>query len=368
MACEGKKWELTPPYLFFPQHFHIAPNHHIGMSLSVFLISFLTFVELNCENLFDCRHDSLKQDTEFLPEAPRHWTPYRYWRKLNNIAKGIISCGENNGDYTIPDLVALCEVENDTVMRDLTKRTLLRNANYEYLMTNSDDERGVDVALLYHKFSFSPIRHNQLRIPTATGMRPTRDILYVAGRIITDDTLHIFVLHAPSRRGGERKSRPHRLAVADIVCTAIDSIRESSADAHIIVAGDFNDYASDSALVRLCRNKSMVNVTSDARGSNGAKGTYRYKGKWGNLDHILISRPMHRLFNSSKINDLPFLTEEDKKYGGVKPRRSYNGYRFSNDGYSDHLPLVVRFRLNNERGNKKKPLRPAQDKNARHDN
>ena len=45
----------------------------------------LTFVELNCENLFDYKHDSLKQDQEYRPEAVRRWTKQRYWRKLNNI-------------------------------------------------------------------------------------------------------------------------------------------------------------------------------------------------------------------------------------------------------------------------------------------
>ena len=134
------------------------------MTFSMLLISVFTFVELNCENLFDCRHDSLKNDTEFLPEGSYHWTPYRYWRKLDRIGQTIIACGEDrcgenlkdkekeNGsgwNWKLPDLVALCEVENDSVLRDLTKRSLLRNASYEYVMTQSDDERGIDVALLY---------------------------------------------------------------------------------------------------------------------------------------------------------------------------------------------------------------------------
>ena len=119
------------------------------MFLSLFLSGFLTFVELNCENLFDTRHDSLKQDTEYLPEATRHWTKKRYWQKLNNTAQELLSCC-NDG---IPDLIALCEIENDTVMRDFSRRSLLRNAGYEYVMTQSPDLRGIDVALLY-----SPLR------------------------------------------------------------------------------------------------------------------------------------------------------------------------------------------------------------------
>ena len=36
-------------------------------SLLALLMGIFTMVELNCENLFDCRHDSLKEDTEYLP-------------------------------------------------------------------------------------------------------------------------------------------------------------------------------------------------------------------------------------------------------------------------------------------------------------
>ena len=93
------------------------------MILTVLLTSFLTFVELNCENLFDCRHDSLKQDMEFTPEGGRHWTRTRYWHKLNQVGKEILSCADE-----LPALVALCEVENDTVLHDLTRRSLLREA------------------------------------------------------------------------------------------------------------------------------------------------------------------------------------------------------------------------------------------------
>ena len=62
------------------------------MFLSLLLSGFLTLVELNCENMFDCHHDSLKQDTEWMPDGKRKWTPARYWRKLNHIGQEILSC------------------------------------------------------------------------------------------------------------------------------------------------------------------------------------------------------------------------------------------------------------------------------------
>ena len=115
--------------------------------LSLLLASFLTLVELNCENLFDCHHDSLKQDYAFLPDGTYHWTPNKYWKKLNNIGQTILSCSDST-TLMLPDIVALTEVENDSVMRDLTKRSLLRNAKYEYIMTSSPDIRGIEVVLI----------------------------------------------------------------------------------------------------------------------------------------------------------------------------------------------------------------------------
>ena len=159
-------------------------------------MSLFTFVELNCENLFDTRHDSLKQDTEFLPTAVRRWTPYRYWHKLNRIGQAIVSCGVLDTLSVMPDMVALTEVENDSVLTDLTRRSLLRQAGYEYVMTASPDERGIDVALMWSPFAFRLIRHHAIRIDPPKGFRHTRDILYASGEVITGDTLHVFVVHA----------------------------------------------------------------------------------------------------------------------------------------------------------------------------
>ena len=306
------------------------------MFLTLILSSLLTFMELNCENLFDTRHDSLKNDQEFLPDGSYKWTPYRYWAKLNHLGQEIVAQSD-----PVPDFVAMCEVENDSVMFDLTKRSLLRNAGYEYVMTSSPDERGIDVALLYQPASFALLHSHSIRIKPLPDTRPTRDILYASGLLITGDTLHIFVVHAPSRRGGEQVSRPYRLLVASQLAEAVDSVYAISRDAKIIIAGDFNDYADSPALQYLYEHH-LINISSDAQGSHGAKATYRWHGEWRSLDQILCSPSLAARKQSSVIGDLPFLLEDDEKYGGKKPYRTYLGPRYLGD-YSDHLPLVVQF-------------------------
>lgn len=299
-----------------------------------------TFVEYNVENIFDTRHDEGKQDEEFLPEATRNWTEKRYWRKLDQIGKAILSTKEDG----IPDMVALCEVENDQTLHDLTKRSLLRNAGYEYVMTTSPDARGVDVALMYSPFSFKLMRSYGLRIETIEGMKATRDILYACGQLVTGDTLHVFVVHAPSRHGGEKASRPFRLQAADRLLQSVDSVRALSLNAHILITGDFNDYYDSPALLRICQHD-LKNITKDARGQYGVLGTYRYKGEWNSLDHMLVSSPVGKMVEKTFIHSPKFLLEEDKFYGGYLPRRTYKGMKYERGGFSDHLPLVARFRL-----------------------
>lgn len=308
------------------------------MILSLFLSGFLTFVELNCENLFDTRHDSLKQDYEYLPEATRRWTSRRYWRKLNHLGQELLSTVDDG----IPDLIALCEVENDSTIHDLVHRSLLRGAGYEYLMTQSPDLRGIDVALLYRPTSFAPLRSYGLRVQPVKGMRPTRDILYTSGQILGGDTLHVFVVHAPSRYGGNRYSRPFRQAVLDRLCQSVDSVQAESPEALILIAGDFNDDA-DSPLMQQVYRHRLRNLTRTALGPHGVRGTYRYKGQWESIDHILGSRQVYFRVDTAYIHAPDFLLEEEPQYGGYRPRRTYQGYRYQ-PGYSDHLPLVLRLR------------------------
>ena len=172
-------------------------------------------------------------------------------------------------------------------------------------------------------------------------MRATRDILYVCGETVSGDTLHIFVVHQPSKFGGEKHTRPFRQLVADRVCESVDSIYAISPDAKLLIAGDFNDAADGYSLQRYYQHK-LQNITKDAKGNNGVKGTYRYKGEWESIDHVLASPYIYNKVYSAEIHSPLFLLEDETQYGGVRPRRTYNGMRYQ-PGYSDHLPLVVRF-------------------------
>lgn len=328
----------------------------------------------NVENLFDCEHDSLKEDTDFMPDGAYRWSRSRYWQKLNAVARGIVAmggCNDNdddalrydddnpltgsgrvpdNGDEFRPaDLVALTEVENDTVLTALTQRSLLRGARYEYVMTSSPDRRGVDVALLYQHFAFDVLSYYSLRVDALVEKNPTRDILYVKGRTNQGDTLHVFVVHAPSRRGGARESDKRRLLVAERLLASADSITiADGGEQNILVMGDFNDYVGGKSMKRYATH--FVDISAKATGhrdSRRVRGTYRYQGEWGSLDHILVSKALLQRYTNKQcfVVDEEALLEEDDKYGGVRPKRFMRGPIHNPGGTSDHLPLVLQLRL-----------------------
>ncbi len=206
----------------------------------------LTFriVSYNVENLFDSRHDTLKNDYEFLPDATRHWNYSKYRKKLDNIARVIIA----TGGWTPSALVALCEVENDSVMRDLTRYSALREADYRYVMTQSSDERGIDVALLYQRNLFKLLSYQSLPVDKPRkNSRPTRR-LHVSGLLLNRDTLDVLHPHFPSRSGGARESEPYRLLAARKVKHAIDSLYTIRRHPQIVLLGDFNDYPENKSV------------------------------------------------------------------------------------------------------------------------
>ena len=309
-------------------------------------------VGYNVENLFDFRHDSLKNDTEYLPGNIRGWTSGRFYEKVNKIARVILT---SSVSYA-PDLVGLCEVENDYCLKTLVRYSPLREVGYRFVMTSSEDERGIDVALLYQPETFRLLESRSVRIPFREyGYKPTRDILHVAGRIATGDTLDVFVCHFPSRSGGVKASESFRMLAASCLRHEVDSIQEKRSSSYILVMGDFNDTPDDRALSEILRAGKPERLVEKGELYNlmrGKKnGTYCYRGEWSLFDQIIVSGTLldkrSAIYTDTEkavILEYPFLLEEDDVYGGDIPFRTYRGMRY-HGGYSDHLPVAVDFMM-----------------------
>lgn len=303
----------------------------------------------NVENFFDTVDNPSTADEDFLPTGNRNWNNYRMYDKSNKVGKVILNAGGMN----LPVLIGLAEVESDTIGQMLTKHSPIKYLGYDYLHQESQDRRGIDVMLLYKKDTYHPISTHFYPVEyTADSTFKSRDILYSKG-VINKDTLHIFVNHWPSKYGGAVATVPLRKAAAQTLKKRTDSIMTLNPNAKIIIMGDFNDAANEPSLTETLNVKSyneatntdLINLTLSIE--NTKIGSYKYQGRWNTIDHIIVSRALvntHEGLTTSatgmKIINLPFLLEDDDKYTGQRPNRTYIGYTYHN-GYSDHLPVIL---------------------------
>jgi predicted extracellular nuclease len=308
----------------------------------------------NVENLFDTADNPHKNDEEFLPDGRRHWSQKRYYTKINNLAKVIGSAGE----WDTPAVIGLCEVENEKTVSDMVKNSPLKKSDYRFVITNSPDRRGINVALLYQRDRFKYLGHQSYAIRFPYNKRKaTRDILHVTGRVLSRDTVDVFVCHFPSRRGGEKESEPDRIYAASVLRSKADSLRRIRRNANIIIMGDFNDEPSNKSIARTL-NALPVSQKPEAkklynlfRHFEKKTGSYKYQGKWNMLDQIIVSGNL--ISGGSSFKVLPytatifsrkFMLTDDKTKGGKRPRKTFHGMKYES-GYSDHLPVYVDFKV-----------------------
>ncbi len=306
----------------------------------------------NVENFFDTEDDTLKNDIAFTPEGDYHWTPTRYKAKSTNIAKVITAAGEWDGVA----IVGLCEVENDNVLDNLTKYSPLKKAGYKYIHYESRDPRGIDVAMLYNPKQVKILESQPISISCLRNTKKSRlgrDVLYAKAVILKRDTLHLFICHPTSRLGGAEQSSWKRECLTSAVRIMADSIN-CEGNANIIIMGDFNDTPDCKSMSEALNAKYPDGDTVDCRDlynlfwkyHDEGRGTYKYKGEWNMLDQIIVSGTLlanpsfYTTQSDAGIFDADFIMEDDAKFSGSKPSRTYNGRKYIG-GYSDHLPIYL---------------------------
>ena len=338
------------------------------------LVLFLV-VFWNVENFFDWRDGGYSaSDAEFSSAGARHWTRRRFDKKCSDIARTVFCVADIEG--SLPDVVALAEVENDFVLRRLVEQTGLWKYGYRPLHFESRDHRGIDVGLLYREEVLELVSAR----PQGVDSLPTRDILvacfrrrtaavaacssgglplgysYLSDNVVpadrTPDSLAVLVCHHPSKYGGSASDGPRARAVAATLAAA-DSLDRVGWHKRLII-GDFNDTPDSPSYDGMRRSYRCLVDSLAARG----RGTIRFEGAWELIDQAWVplveKRDTSGFVGASGregtsgvtrvwIADFPHLTQRDPSHPGRKPLRTYSGPRYLG-GVSDHYPIVVQIR------------------------
>lgn len=318
----------------------------------------IQIVAYNVENLLDTIDNVATDDDAFTPDGEMRWTGYRLRQKCARITSVISEIGQMRW----PEIVGLVEVENPLVMEELLDKTILRKRGYQYIITRGKDPRGINIALLYRQNRISIERWQGHTIPFSDTTKRSRDLLYAQLRLPNEETLHTFVVHLPSRRGGALLTERYRREVCLELRRLCDSIHMTDKEAHILLMGDFNGEPSEratrtdlSATLDIPREYllappigqlyNLINPSTVPKDEQ--YGTYCFRGVWSQLDQFIISGSM--LGVSSRVRYrlgsahvfAPEMIRHGALHSGQRaPWRTYGGtYYFG--GYSDHFPIVM---------------------------
>ena len=348
----------------------------------------------NVENLFDAKHDIVKNidknDWTFLPkntvgksdaclkERSKHhrkeclstdWTDKKVDLKISQISNVVRKTGP------LPDFLGLGEVENSNVVGQLAKK--LGYTKFE--ITESPDERGVDVALLYKNTAdIKKISRAEHIVPVDYA---TRNILEVEFLINQKYPLTIFVNHWPSLANPDS----WRIKAAEVLARRTEEILKIKPNMAILAMGDFNTIDSNSPhpfKTVLFKNDLFKDVAQtftedkkiDKKMKNSmASGTYYFapKNEWNYLDHFFVNKVLmdgkgiELVVKSFEINSPSFLNFNLKKkvYEGeqrnikmitVPKHFNPNGTTDESIGYSDHYAILVKLEYPDKQISKKK--------------
>lgn len=302
----------------------------------------VTMMWWNVENLFDTVDDPLTEDNEFTPGGRKRWTEKKLLLKCMRLSHVIKVVRLKTGSY--PEILVLAEVENHEVFRRLL--SFLPGNAYKTAYHDSDDPRGIDIALAYD--STNIILDRTLSRKVNLKSVNTRDITLYSFSA-KNSPFFLLVNHWPSRALDKAWSEPQRLLAARTARTIIDSLRSSENLADIIVMGDFNDEPHDTSV------RKNLNATTDRKtflqnpkekllncwGEIEKKGSCYFLGKWLKFDQIMVS---HGLFDKKGIS----MQEEAFSCFQIphmqtgttgRPYSTYRGTKYLG-GYSDHFPML----------------------------
>jgi len=292
---------------------------------------------------------------EFSAYGPKNNNEKVYRKKLNNIARVISEIGSKY-TKTAPVIVGLAEVENRQVIEDLVGVPILSKYDYKVIHFNSYDYRGIDVGLIYQsrRFILEKAWKKELKIFHGDRREYTRDLLIVLGTL-DGENFAFFINHWPSRRGGEKVSRPKRNAAAQLLNQQMDSIRTNFPEYKLIAMGDFNDDPTSPSLIdHMNITGDIFCLTDDVSYFNPMYKMFKkgvasmaYRDAPHLFDQIIYSRNLiyekqhssERGYSvyTTKVYAPGYLVTKEGNFKGY-PFRSWSGDKFT-DGYSDHFPV-----------------------------
>ena len=305
----------------------------------------------NVENLFDLSTSRHRPATlkKRLKSEFKGWTESVLNAKVRQLASIITQMNDGQG----PDILGVCEVENEPVLDRLVTALAPLGRDYQVAHEESSDKRGIDVAFIY-----DANRHTaELQFHYEVVKRsPARDIFQGNFRTAQGRLLVLIGNDWPSRLG----ETAYRIIAGETLSYWIQSIHEAlGGEPSVLVMGDFNDEPVSPSLAHF-----PLSTELTTKGTSGSKratvqphvvawwvrvASYVYAGTPSMLDQFLVSRGMLRRSAVIKplgesVSLLRFPEMVSRSVYKTPRRFGRPSSRLDRTGFSDHYPIAVTLR------------------------
>ena len=310
----------------------------------------------NLENLFDVENAPQRPgylQTQLAGELAG-WNQQILDAKVAQLASVIKSMNGGAG----PDVLGVCEIENDNVVNLLVNALGIANRNYAVAHHDMSDKRGIDIAFIYDSNLFRKTYENHHVVLKRSA---TRDLYQINLETLDGNEFYLVGNHWPSRSAGTYESEPYRIIAGETLAYWHKRIMEiKGADSAVIAMGDFNDDTcnraiTDYALSTRSRRKVSYSTIVAPRFFNmmwGLQATgiasYYFDNFPIMFDQFLVSKGLVKQNGVFTVVDgsAEVIRPLEMRTGGYEVPRRFGRPSKSLDlqGFSDHYPVCIRIR------------------------
>lgn len=326
----------------------------------------ITLVTYNTQTFFD----AIEKGSEFkaFRGSKSRWTAEKYKTRLTRLQDTLFAAGEklNGQKQRLPDIAVLQEIENESVVQDLSK-LLSRSEHYPYALC-PPRSNGAFTTVILSKYPIENFFIHELHTVYKADLRPLLEAILNIGSETHPQLLTVFTVHWKSKSRGGHASAAIRAMQEEQLAKKIQEHRAKKPHNPFIVCGDFNQQPEEFTLLHTFASCWDIDRYRE-KAEEGAQpcGSYYFKGRWEKIDHIFYethadagsadSGTESTGKKSSEFDDTPgtpahksTVIQPDLFFVLYEPPliENENGVPVRYDvltgkGYSDHLPLCFRF-------------------------
>lgn len=299
----------------------------------------ISLVSWNVQTFFDSETDGCEY-SDFRKGG--NWNREKYSARLDRICEVI--------DSLNADVFVLIEIENEGVLQDISNHFAggsWKNKDFwKYSCFSKPKDSSIGIGIL-SRYEMSDLSVHYVDLRNMKTESPSMRYLLQVTVNVGEKDFVLFANHWKSMSEGETETELWRDWQESVLASRLIELSNGGFEPSVVICGDFNRdiqkfVVTNGDILLRCAGfgkEKTINVSCPWISENGnfitEIGSYYYNDEWERIDNIFFNEKIELTY-FEPVARIPWATD------GKKP---FSYKIFSGEGYSDHLPLMCRFKI-----------------------